>query len=74
MEILPDAWIFGVMIENGGVKNIDELDNKLYTDANNFGTCLYSKIYLELDEAICVRSKLIGCINEIKASIPSFTI
>lgn len=73
-EILPDAWIFGVMIENGGVKNIDELDNKLYTDANNFGTCLYSKIYLELDEAICARSKLIGCINEIKALIPSFTI
>lgn len=73
-EILPDAWIFGVMIENGGVKNLDKLDNKLYTDANNFGTCLYSKIYLELDEAICARSKLVRCINEIKASIPSFTI
>lgn len=73
-EILPDAWIFGVMVENGGVKNIDELDNKFYTDANNFGTCLYSKIYLELEEANRARSKLVECINEIKASIPSFTI
>jgi len=73
-EILPDAWIFGVMIENKGIKNIDELDNKLYTDADNFGTCLYSKIYLELEEANRARSKLVECIDKIKASIPSFTI